>query len=126
MTWSCCCPGSFPPCLTPIARFTGADALLCTEPEITGGRVHGSHAAPMVGAGKVTAARAFAAEHHLALADCFGYGDDASDLGVLTAVGFPLVVGNNEVLRRHATEHGWPCIPPCIRRAARPTRGRPA
>ena len=103
--------GSFPPCLAPVARFVGADAVLCTEPEISEGRYTGHVPVPMVGANKATALRSFARSRGLTLRDCSGYGDDASDIGVLRAVGFPVVVGGDEVLRRAAEQFNWPRLP---------------
>jgi len=55
--------GSFPPCLEPIARLTGADVVVCTEPEADGGRYTGRVAEPMVGRRKAVAAAAVAAGH---------------------------------------------------------------
>lgn len=103
--------GSFPPCLAPVARFVGADAVLCTEPEIIDDRYTGHVPLPMVGANKVSALRSFAHTRGLALRDCFGYGDDASDIGVLGAVGFPVVVGDDEVLGQAADQFDWSRLP---------------
>lgn len=103
--------GSFAPCLAPIARLTGADVVVCTEPEIDEGRYTGRVADPMVGPRKAVAAAAVAAEHGIDLADCFSYGDDASDRAVLELTGCPVVVGDDPDLTERAARLGWRRIP---------------
>jgi len=103
--------GSFAPCLTPIARLTGADVVVCTEPEVDGGHYTGHVADPMVGPRKAAAAAAIAAGHGIDPADCFSYGDDASDLAVLELAGVPVVVGDDPVLAERARQLGWRRIP---------------
>ncbi|GAA3044887.1 HAD family hydrolase [Actinokineospora globicatena] len=104
--------GSFPPCLTPIARFACADVVLCTEPEVVAGELTGAVGTPMVGANKAMAVREFAAARGIDLTDCFAYGDDHSDLPVLELAGCPVAVGDEPVLRAHAERAGWRRIPP--------------
>ncbi|SER13205.1 HAD family hydrolase [Actinokineospora terrae] len=103
--------GSFGPCLTPIARYACADAVVCTEPEVVSGVLSGVVAVPMVGPNKAVAARRFAEEHGIDLSDSFAYGDDISDLPVLDLVGCPVVVGGDPALRAHAERVGWRRIP---------------
>lgn len=99
--------GSFPPCVQPIAESVGADAVLCTvlaevDAEYTGG-VERS----MIGAAKADAAQQFAQACGADPVDCWAYGDHASDLGLLSAVGQPVVVGNDPVLLDHVRRLGW-------------------
>lgn len=103
--------GSFAPCLEPIARLTGADVVVCTEPEVDGGRYTGRVAEPMVGPRKAVAAAAVAAGHGIDLADCFSYGDDVSDRAVLELTGCPVVVGDDPDLTERAARLGWRRIP---------------
>jgi HAD superfamily hydrolase (TIGR01490 family) len=104
--------GSFPVCLRPLAREVGADLVLCTEPVVAAdGRLTGAVERPMIGAAKVDAVVATIAARGLAAADCYAYGDHASDLGMLCHVGHPVVVGDDPVLRAYAWERDWPVLP---------------
>jgi HAD superfamily hydrolase (TIGR01490 family) len=99
--------GSFPPCLDPIAAHVGADDVLCTRPEVVGGRYTGKLATPMIGAAKVAAIRDLAASSGIVLEDSYAYADHSSDLPMLRLAGRPVVVGADPALRAHADEHGW-------------------
>ncbi|PYC72366.1 HAD-IB family hydrolase [Streptomyces tateyamensis] len=99
--------GSFPPCLDPIARHLGVDAVLCSRPETAEGRYTGELLTPMIGAAKGQAARAFMAAHGLDPARCHAYGDHPSDLPLLEQVGHPTAVGSDPVLTAHADSHHW-------------------
>ncbi|WP_260146620.1 HAD family phosphatase [Streptomyces sp. 2132.2] len=91
--------GSMRACLEPVAEELGVDLLLCTEQERTAAGVFtGELLRPMIGPAK--AAAVTAAMHALRVdpRDCFAYGDHASDLGMLEAVGHPVVVGGDSVL----------------------------
>ncbi|GAA4444448.1 HAD family hydrolase [Phytohabitans houttuyneae] len=103
--------GSFLPCLLPIAEHLGADAVLCTEPETDGGGVLTGTAQPMIGRAKAVAAQRLAADWHVPAGHCFAYGDHASDLDLLGAVGHPAVVGDDPDLLRLAARYGWPRLP---------------
>jgi HAD superfamily hydrolase (TIGR01490 family) len=108
--------GSFPPCLDPIARFVGAEVVLCSRPEIRQGRYTGEIIEPMVDRSKAAAVAAAAAEHGIALKDCFPYGDHASDLPMMSLVCCPVVIGEDPMLIARATELGWPRLPSWKRR----------
>ncbi|MEV8506570.1 HAD-IB family hydrolase [Actinoplanes sp. NPDC051475] len=99
--------GSFPPCVEPIARYVRADVVVCTRPEVVGGRYTGRVDVPMVGENKVVAVRQLAARHGIDLHQSYAYGDDASDLPVLGLVGSPCAVGDDPVLLEHAERLGW-------------------
>lgn len=98
--------GSFAPCLDPIAEFTGAHVILCSRPEIRGGRYTGALAEPMIGERKAEAVRAMAVTRGIDLARSRAYADDASDLPMLRLVGRPEVVGDDPVLREYTIRHG--------------------
>lgn len=103
--------GSFPPALDPVAGDLGADRVLCTTVDVgADGRFTGTVTEPMIGAAKAEAVAKTAAELGVSIADCWGYGDHASDLGLLRAVGHPVVIGGDPVLTAHAREHGWPVL----------------
>ena len=66
---------------------------------------------PVIGPAKADAVRRITGEWRVRPADCFGYGDHASDLEFLTAVGHPSVIGDDPVLRAQAGARGWPVRP---------------
>ncbi len=100
--------GSFTACLTPLAEDLGADLVLCSEPLTSeDGRYTGEVRRSMIGEAKRDAVTAEIAAANLDPRDCFAYGDHASDLDMLAAVGNPVVVGNDPVL----TARGWPVLP---------------
>ena len=103
--------GSFSACLDPIAEALGADAVLCSEPIAADGIYTGEVAKTMIGDAKGIAAAEYARAHGIAPADCAAYGDHASDLALLSAVGHPPVVGADPVLAALATDLGWPRLP---------------
>jgi HAD superfamily hydrolase (TIGR01490 family) len=95
--------GSFPALLDPIARDIGAARVLCTRPEERHGRLTGEIiGAPMIGTGKREAVHGELGSYpQIRPADCYAYGDHASDLPMLEAVGHPVVVGADpELLAR--------------------------
>jgi HAD superfamily hydrolase (TIGR01490 family) len=101
--------GSFEPCLRPLADELGVDTLLCTHPQIDrAGRVTGLVRYPMIGRAKLLAVHATVRRHHTNLTACHAYGDHASDLPVLRAVGHPRVVGDDPVLLAAARGSDWP------------------
>jgi HAD superfamily hydrolase (TIGR01490 family) len=111
--------GSFPAPLQPIARHLGADAVLCSQPVIADGRCTGEITAPMIGAAKARAVRDYAASVGAAPVDCWAYGDHASDLDMLNAVGHPVVVGDDPVLSVEAARRDWSRIAPAARVGSR-------
>ncbi len=60
--------------------------------------------------GKVEVMQALAAERGYDLAACYAYSDSASDLPMLEAVGYPVVVNPEPELRDIATEKAWPIV----------------
>lgn len=103
--------GSFAPCLNPIAERLGADTVLCARPETVGGVHTGRLDTAMIGEEKAIAVRSLLQERGIPGDRCHAYGDHASDLPMLLAVGHPVVVGTDPVLVRRARESGWRRLP---------------
>ncbi|MFC9454170.1 HAD-IB family hydrolase [Streptomyces sp. NPDC056983] len=111
--------GSFPPCLTPIAEYLGADILVCSHPQIGSDQHYtGNLETPMIGEAKSAAATALAAEHALSLAHSTAYGDHISDLPLLNLVGTPVRVGTDPELALYAHSPQWRQLRSAV---ARPT-----
>ncbi|MFD7442864.1 HAD family hydrolase [Streptomyces sp. NPDC059909] len=104
--------GSFRACLDPVAAHLGADHVLCTEPELVAGRYTGQVLTTVIGEGKATAARALMSRTGARPEECFAYGDHASDLPLLLAVGTAGIVGDDPVLGAHAARSGWTRLHP--------------
>ncbi|WP_018544620.1 HAD family hydrolase [Streptomyces sp. LaPpAH-108] len=105
--------GSFLGCLDPLARELRADIVLCSEPLLDAeGRVTGEVRRPMIGDAKADAVLETLARLGVDGADCAGYGDHSSDLGMLRLLGRPHVIGGHDaVLADHAARLGWPVLP---------------
>ncbi|WP_173311570.1 HAD-IB family hydrolase [Streptomyces fulvorobeus] len=103
--------GSFAPCLDPIAEQVGADAVFCARPETVGGVHTGRLGAAMIGEEKAHAVRTLLRERGIPRGRCHAYGDHATDLEMLRAVGHPVVVGADPVLVRHAEAGEWRRLP---------------
>ncbi|MDX3537098.1 HAD-IB family hydrolase [Streptomyces sp. MB09-01] len=99
--------GSFPACLDPVAAHVGADAVLCSRPEIKDGRYTGELTVAVIGEAKAVAAEADMRDTGADPADCHAYGDHASDLPLLTAVGHAHVIGDDPVLAERGADSGW-------------------
>lgn len=85
------------------------DAALANRFEVD---AHGLHTGRSLGAlcfgvGKLTHARTFADAHQVALKDCTFYTDSFSDVPVLEAVGTPVMIAPDPMLRRLARRRGW-------------------
>ncbi|MFT2018646.1 HAD family hydrolase [Streptomyces sp. 796.1] len=103
--------GSFPPCLAPVRELLGADLLVCSEPEHRDGRYTGHLERPMIGAEKGRAARELMARHAIAPERAAAYGDHATDLSLLQAVGHPVAVGDDPELGAYALAAGGSLLP---------------
>jgi HAD superfamily hydrolase (TIGR01490 family) len=103
--------GSFHFCLDPLAEDLAVDRVLCGELVVDErGFLTGEVVRPMIGRAKAEAVVRTIEELGLAAEDCCGYGDHASDLDMLRAVGRPTVVGDDPVLGQLARAHGWPVM----------------
>ncbi|MEE2036658.1 HAD-IB family hydrolase [Nocardiopsis sp. CT-R113] len=103
--------GSFFACLDPIAEAAGAHWALGTRPVVRDGLLTGEVLVPMIGETKGVAARAAAAVRNVSPSSCTAYGDHSSDLALLSAVGAPVVVGEDAELVAHAEAEGWERLP---------------
>ncbi|MFJ5925405.1 HAD family hydrolase [Kitasatospora sp. NPDC092948] len=119
--------GSFRACLDPVAEHLGGAHVLCTTPEVVDGRYTGEVLSTAIGEGKAQAARDLMAHLGAAPEDCAAYGDHASDLPLLLAVGRPGIVGDDPVLTGHPAASGWRRLPgigtPALTTSAFTTRG---
>jgi HAD superfamily hydrolase (TIGR01490 family) len=104
--------GSCRALLDPLAADVGAAAVLCTGLLVgQDGRLTGEVDQPMIGRAKVNAAEELLDRLGVDPAHCFAYGDHATDLDLLAAVGNPRVVGADPVLASWARRHRWPVLP---------------
>ncbi|MET9347278.1 HAD family hydrolase [Streptomyces termitum] len=103
--------GSFFACLDPIAEELGATDALGAPVLVHHGRLTGEIAEPVIGEGKVRAARAWLAGRGVPAERCAAYGDHTSDLPLLLAMGEPVVVGDEPRMVRLAEERGWRRLP---------------
>lgn len=85
--------------------FTGA---LGSRAEVVDGVYTGRLAERLLGDGKAAALTALATAESLDLAGSSAYSDSCSDLPFLEAVGAPVAVNPDRVLKRIAVERGWP------------------
>ncbi|MFE0459658.1 HAD family hydrolase [Kitasatospora sp. NPDC058965] len=98
--------GSFFAPLAPIAAQLRADLVVGTRPVVRAGRLTGEVVVPVIGETKGRVARAVAAVRGLDLRGSSAYGDHASDLALLGAVGDPVVVGDDPVLTAYTETVG--------------------
>jgi putative phosphoserine phosphatase/1-acylglycerol-3-phosphate O-acyltransferase len=91
-----------------LAAELGVEHVLCTQLEAREGILTGRIDGPVLwGPGKAAAVRAFAQEHDLDLAECFGYGNGDEDLDFLRTVGRPSPINPEDGLAEVATREGW-------------------
>ncbi len=85
--------------------------LLATDPEEIDGRFTGKVAGiPCYREGKVTRLTTWLQEQHQSLDDSWFYSDSHNDLPLLSLVTHPIAVNPDDILRRHAHQHGWPLL----------------
>jgi HAD superfamily hydrolase (TIGR01490 family) len=94
----------------PIARLLGADSVIATRMQVSGGRYTGEVEFYAYGEAKAARVRELAAERGYRLADCYAYSDSATDLPLLQVVGRPHAVNPDRTLRRIAARRGWPVL----------------
>lgn len=93
----------------PTGRHLGIDHLLCTRLEVNGGRFTGRIIKPVChGRGKLHWATRFCEEKGIDLHRSYFYTDSVRDLPVLEAVGHPIPVNPDFLLRKEARKRGWP------------------
>lgn len=101
--------GSFPPCVSPVAKHFGVEHVLSTDLEVLNGVYTGKINPPqIIGKGKAEAIRRFLEQRgYHDYERCFAYGDHMSDLSMLELVGHPRVVAGDNSLEAHAKTKGW-------------------
>jgi HAD superfamily hydrolase (TIGR01490 family) len=94
-----------------LARVLSFDGGLGSRSEIVDGRYTGRPAGPFnYREGKVLSMREVAERDSIDLAASYGYSDSESDLPMLRAVGYAVVVNPDAALRRIALEERWEVI----------------
>ncbi|MGP2468754.1 HAD family hydrolase [Yersinia sp. 2540 StPb PI] len=101
--------GSMAPLLKPIARLLGVTDILCTELVIDNsgvvtGEILGTQT---IGDGKAFVIRQYAEKNNIKLSTCFAYGDDVSDIPMLSCVGHPVCIGEGTKLSNYAADNKW-------------------
>ena len=94
----------------PIGALLGADHVVATRMVVEDGRYTGDIDFYAYGANKALAMRQLAEERDYDLAECYAYSDSATDLPMLEAVGHPVAVNADKVLRKEAVTRGWPLL----------------
>jgi HAD superfamily hydrolase (TIGR01490 family) len=91
-----------------LAHVLAFDGGLGSRSEIVDGRYTGRAAGPFnYREGKVLSMRELAASEGIDLDSSYAYSDSESDLPMLRAVGYPVVVNPDADLRRIALQEGW-------------------
>ncbi|HXP95311.1 MAG TPA: HAD-IB family hydrolase [Telmatospirillum sp.] len=106
--------GSFPALLSPIAARLGVRHILASDMEVADGCYTGRILPPQtIGLGKAEAMTAFLQRAGVSPSRCHAYGDDISDLPMLGAVGWPVVVREDDAeMVAVARSRGWPVLSP--------------
>lgn len=105
--------GSFRELLQPIADDLGVEHILSINLERDDDRYTGNIIPPQtIGEGKADAIKLFLMAHGGDAKECYGYGDDISDVPMLEAVGNPRAVAGGRRLEAFAKNKGWPIIQP--------------
>lgn len=92
----------------PAAAFLGIDELLATRLEFLDGRYTGAIVPPYyLAEGKLAPAIDFCRRHGATLDEAAYYGDSASDLPLLRAVGAPVAVNPSGALEAEARAKNW-------------------
>jgi HAD superfamily hydrolase (TIGR01490 family) len=101
----------------PIGEMLGVDRVIATRMVVEQGHYTGDIAFYAYGEGKEVAIRELAAKRRWKLADCYAYSDSATDVPMLSAVGHPVAVNPDKLLRKAAADNDWP-----VRVFAKPVR----
>lgn len=95
--------------LEPLARYLGADELICQEMVLREGVLTGElEGPPLSGEERARQMHACARRHGLDLSASYAYGDSAGDIPMLASVGHPIAVNPSRSLSREAGARGWP------------------
>ncbi len=97
--------------MRPLARHLGCDDVIANKMQFVGGKATGKVIPPIIeGANKANAIRAYCERENLALNQCHGYSDSASDYAMLAVVGRPTAVNPDLRLRSLARAYNWPIL----------------
>jgi HAD superfamily hydrolase (TIGR01490 family) len=97
--------------MRPLARHLGVDDMIANKMQFVGGKATGKVIPPIIeGANKANAIRAYCVKEGLALEQCHGYSDSASDYAMLAVVGRPTAVNPDMRLRSIARAYNWPIL----------------
>lgn len=101
--------GSMLPLLRPIADYLNVEYILCTElildeQGILTGEIGDIQT---IGQGKAIAMQQFASSENINMMESYAYADDISDIGMLSAAGHPVYVGDDVEMFIYAKEHCW-------------------
>jgi HAD superfamily hydrolase (TIGR01490 family) len=104
--------GSMPPLLQPLAETLGVSHCLCARLILDNDqRLTGEIGTPQtIGDGKAEAIRIFVDDQKVQASQCYGYGDDISDLPLLESIGHPVAVASNGLLFDIAKNRNWEII----------------
>ncbi|MEZ5729662.1 MAG: HAD family hydrolase [Burkholderiaceae bacterium] len=98
----------------PIVRALGIEHLVATTIEYVDGRFTGrARGIPAYREGKIVRTGQWLAGLGLdwtGFADSFFYSDSHNDLPLMSKVSRPVATNPDQILERHALEHGWPVI----------------
>ncbi|ONI78906.1 inhibition of morphological differentiation protein [Actinosynnema sp. ALI-1.44] len=94
----------------PIARMIGATDCAGTRMVADQGRYTGEIEFYCYGENKAVAMKQLAAERNYDLSACYAYSDSSTDIPMLDVVGHPATVNPDRVLKKLATERGWPVL----------------
>lgn len=105
--------GSFKELLQPIAEDLNIEHILCVNLEKNSSTYTGNIIPPQtIGNGKADAINLFLLDKNADPTKCFAYGDDISDVGMLSLVGFPYAIKGESELEVYAHQLGWKVINP--------------
>ncbi len=98
--------------IAPLAKSLGVETIFCAQPGLDdSGAYTGQLVLPVpYGAGKRLLIEEFAHARGMDLKDCYAYGDSPGDVGLLLAVGHPLVVNPIRGMARIAAQYHWPIV----------------
>jgi HAD superfamily hydrolase (TIGR01490 family) len=102
--------GSFLGPLAPIAAYVGANHVLATRLAVQRGVFTGAVLQGCIGSEKADAIRRFLAQNAVDSSKCYAYGDHLSDVDMLSSVGYPIVVGDDQALMQEAARRSWSTI----------------
>ncbi|EMN3922050.1 TPA: HAD family hydrolase [Citrobacter amalonaticus] len=104
--------GSMLPLLRPLAEQLGVDAILCTSLQLTGDNVLTGEIGSLqtIGEGKKEAVLSYLNKIDILPENCFSYGDDISDIPMLSVTGNPVCIGGVSVLAEYARNNKWTII----------------